>query len=149
MKDFCMSKVIEVEKHFSKLYKGKSLFAIVILQVALESIDVKVEVNCSGDGWIAQGYFEEATALGYEDWKQGAMVGVEYALRQANCLDCTVVVTKIVGMFTDTNPSIVAVAAAMAVWQALNYKPTEPEEKKLEDIVFNSWNLPYDAIPEI
>ncbi len=143
---------IETEKRFFKLHEGRPHFAIVTIQVVLGTDQPEGIIDCSGNEWVwrGQGDVDVITQIGFEDWKQAAVLGAKYALRHANCSDCSVTITKIVGRdFTDTNPSIVVVVAALAVWQALNYKPSKAEEKKLDDILFNSWNLPYDAMPEI
>ena len=146
-----MFKTIETEKRFFKQLKGKPHFATVVIQVTCGIAEPQLKVECSGKGLdgFSQGDLLDVPAVGYEDWKKAALVGVAFALKCVPCLDCSVVVTKIVGRdFTDTNSSIVAVVAAYAVWEVLEYNPNDSQTKKLEEILSKSWELPVDLIPE-
>jgi hypothetical protein len=58
-----------------------------------------------------------------------------------------VTITKIDGLTTDTNPTIVGFAAILAVWQALEFNPSREMIEKLENRVFESWNKPYEELP--
>lgn len=106
-----------------------------------------VEVACHGAGYSSQGTAEEATADGYTAWKAGARAGAAYALRCAGLHDHGVRITRIVGMTTDTNPTIIAAAAARAVWRAARF--TAPPEllARLEARVLTSWGPDADAVP--
>ncbi|HEY4386264.1 MAG TPA: hypothetical protein VGN34_17540 [Ktedonobacteraceae bacterium] len=84
---------------------------------------------------------------GYDDWKQGALAGIKYALAQCHALPCHITITKIVGFTTDTNPTIVGGAAIQAVWAATNYEPSAEEKAVIEQHVFQSWQHA-DAIPD-
>jgi hypothetical protein len=145
---FIMSNIVEVEKRFFKQHKGKPYFAIVAVRITVGADGPQIVVNCSGWGWQGQGDLDDVTEYGYEDWKQAAVVGAKYALGQANRLDCATTITKIVGRaLMETNPSIITVVTVFAVWQALSYEATDLERNKLEEIMFNSWNLPLQTIP--
>lgn len=105
-----------------------------------------IVVACSGPGWARQGAIEQASADGYADWKAGAVAGVAFALRIMG-VDCGVRVVLIEGMTTDTNPTIVAAAAARAVWQAIGFTPASELTRRIEAEVLGSWRRGHDASP--
>ena len=95
-------------------------------------------MDCSGQQVSSQGYIEEATATGYTDWKQGAEAGVRYALKVARSEQFSVRITWIMGLTTDTNPTIVGAAAIQAVWQAIGYEPLHAEVERIEQMALGS-----------
>jgi hypothetical protein len=106
-----------------------------------------IEFDCSGRGWLGQGQFEDVPAVGYDNWKAGATAGAAFALATAGIQSARIVFTRISGLTTDTNPSVVGAAAALAVWRALNFKPSNEVRARLEKIVFGSWERPVDEVP--
>lgn len=90
---------------------------------------------------------EEVTSLDYNDWKQGAVLGIEYACQKANCLNYHITIKKIIDLSTDTNPTIVGITAILAVWQAINFVVTSETITKIEEYVFASWNMADNALP--
>lgn len=69
----------------------------------------------------------------FEPWRKAARAGAEYGLRKADARhDC--VVTEVQGMVCDTNATLVAIAAARAVWDALDDAPQGASEE-LEGLV--------------
>ncbi len=99
-----------------------------------------VEVACNGGGWSGQGVIEEVSADGHDAWKAGAYAGVLFALRCAGLHEHGVRIIRIVGMTTDTNPTIVAAAAARAVWQAAGFTPPPELLARVEAQVLASWD---------
>ncbi len=87
-----------------------------------------IDLCCAGEGWQGQGGREDASAVGYDLWKKGAVAGIEHALRVAGRAHCHV---RISGMSSDTNPACVAAAAVDAVWRALGYVPTQAERDRV------------------
>ena len=122
-------------------------FACVALEVDYATATSSIDLECSGEGWIEQGYLEEVSADGYDDWKAGARVGIEFALKFARLTQARVVVRKITGLTTDTNPTIVGAAAAIATWNAIGYTPAQEVLERLEGSVFVSWSRGANAIP--
>src|SRR5262245_17709314 len=106
-----------------KVKGGFLYFADVDFSVESSSDTPRIEFACSGKGFTSQGTFEDAPAVGYDHWKNGARVGVTFALSIAGRPAAAVVVNRITGLTSDTNPTIVAVAAAQAVWSALGFVP--------------------------
>lgn len=53
--------------------------------------------------------------------------------------DCGVTIVRILGMTTDTNPTIVAAAAADATWNALGFAPRASVRQRVESVVLRSW----------
>jgi hypothetical protein len=132
---------------FAEFKSGLPHFAIVEVEMADSTAATMVEIRCTGQGWVAQGYIEEVSAEGYNDWKQGAVAGVCFALKELPSLQKVITITKIEGLTTDTNPSIVAVASAHAVWNALGHKPSDSALTRLEGVAFTSWSRDYSYIP--
>lgn len=132
---------------FGRYKSGLPYAAHVVLEVERPASTPGVDFSCSGQGFRSQGHIEEVPATGYDHWKDGAKVGISFALSAAGTTDCRVKVTKIEGLSTDTNPTIVAYAAALAVWKALGFEPPKELVEKLEALVFTSWKRPYDEIP--
>lgn len=127
--------------------KGKPYFAKCEVAINFSSEVSSVVVDCNGCGFYSQGYIESFPAKGYDDWKQGAKIGAEFALLTAQAVNCHVTITQIEGLTTDTNPTIVGFASILAVWQALEFNPSREMIEKLENQVFESWNKPYDELP--
>ena len=80
--------------------------------------------------------------------QQGAVAGVRHALQVVGRSDCHVTVAQILGMITETNPTIVGAAAIDAVWKALDYLPSPQEVEQVEQITFASSQLAHDALPD-
>jgi hypothetical protein len=136
-----------VEGVFARYHNRRPFAARVTVSVESPSSQPGILFRCSGDGWIGQGYLEEVPAVGYDDWKAGAKAGIEHALAVAQAVAARVEVIKILGMMTDTNPSVVGAAAALATWKALAFEPPAEVIQSLESVVFGSWRRPDDAIP--
>jgi hypothetical protein len=135
----------ESEHRFLRVQGGKTYFAEVT--VAVEEGSGEVAVMCSGPGFTSQGYMEEVPADGYDDWKAGAIAGVRHALTHAGRHDVNVRISRIVGISTDTNPTIVGAAAARAVWTALGFEAGPVELARIDAIVFSSWQRPQEEPP--
>jgi hypothetical protein len=135
------------ESKYVRNKEGFTSFARVTLAVHAESTEPGIEFACSGRGFYSQGYVEEVPALGYEDWKAGARAGVTFGLSIVGNPGIRVVVTKIEGLETTTNPTIVGAAAALAVWRALGFEPPGEAVEKLEAAVVESWRRPYGEVP--
>ena len=56
-------------------------------------------------------------------WEKGAVYGVGFALEAANALPCSVHITEIEAGGADTTPTVVAAAAAEAIWTAIGFAP--------------------------
>jgi hypothetical protein len=137
--------MIESEGKLARVRSGLPYFAEV--RVRVEAGAGNVAVACAGAGFTSQGSFEDAPAVGYEEWKAGAVAGVRYALAHARNTAVDVTITRITGLSTDTNPSIVGAAAALATWNALGFTPAPAEWARVESIVFGSWQRPLDEVP--
>jgi hypothetical protein len=114
------------------------------VRIEPDSSGLNISTDCKGWGWgESQGEMDDASADGFEEWKVAACVGVGYALRAAGVSSCDVVVTRILGRsVVDTNPTIVAAAAANATWNALGATPTAESTAFVEQQVFASWSSP-------
>ena len=122
---------------------NKTLF-VAAVKIQIEEISPPfIRIDCNGDGWVAQGCIEYASLNGYETWKNGAIIGDEYALRNTS-KSLGVTINEIIGMTTDTSPSAVGAATIYAVWDAIEYIPTEEEISHIKEVVFST---DYDDLP--
>ena len=133
---------------FGRYKNGLPHAAHVTLEVESSSSNPGINFSCSGQGFRSHGFIEEVPARGYDEWKGGAEAGVAFALSVAGKSDCRVNVSKIEGLTTDTNPTIVAYAAALAVWKALGFEPARKLVEQVEGLVFSSWKRPHNEIPK-
>lgn len=82
----------------------------------------------------------DAIANGYDAWKYAAEEGVWYALRHADpppkLDEVRVMVTRILGVDSDTEEGAVAAAACHATWEALNVSGTHPPRFEGRTIIF-------------
>ena len=132
----------------ARIKNGFPYFARVVLAIERAATEPQILFSCSGrGGFISQGYIEEVPAIGYDDWKGGARAGISFALAISHQTDCRVNVSTIEGLTTDTNPTIVGYAAALAVWRALEFNPGAEIIEKMESTVFASWRRPLEEIP--
>lgn len=136
------------EARFARYRLGLPYFAEVAVEVDRSSQEPGIEFRCSGRGFFSQGYEEIVPAVGYDDWKNGASAGVAFALVVVEADLARVIVTRISGLGTDTNPSVVGATAALAVWRALGFEPPAEIISRLEEVVFGSWQRPQDEIPQ-
>ena len=86
-----------------------------------------------------------------EAWKSAAAAGATWALETAGAR-ASCAVTRIDGMPCDTNPTLVAIAAARAVWTALQFTPGEAVAARVEECITSSHRIsegrlgpPFDA----
>lgn len=135
------------EGAFFRQRSGKGYAAQVTIAVDTNVQAQSIEIQCTGTGGHGQGSIEEASAEGYMDWKQGAVVGCHYALRLCGNPSCRIVITHIRGLTTDTNPTVVAVAAMEAVWKLFAFQPPPEVQAVLEQKIVNSSARPSDEIP--
>jgi hypothetical protein len=122
---------------FSHFLDHRPYAARVELEVDTSAAATDISLQCSGEGWVEQGCLEDVSETGYEPWKGGARAGVQFALQVAG-VSATVVIRRITGMVTDTNPTAVAAAAADAIWNALDFKPSKEVADHLESVVTGS-----------
>lgn len=135
----------QVKGKFGRQYRGIGYNALVTVEVAEDAQSSCSEVMFADDwsGWRAYGWVGD----GDKDWRQGAVLGVQYALRVGEQVGHCVTVVRIEGDYTVTNPTIVGAAAMDGVWQSVGYKPSLAEVQRIEEIVFSSWQYP-DALPD-
>jgi hypothetical protein len=139
--------MITADVKFGRVKNRLPYFARVSLAVECASDSPELKFSCSGSGFTSQGYVEQVPATGYDDWKSGASAGILFALSVTRHTKCRMDIQGIEGRTTDTNPTVVGYAAALAVWKALHFEPSSEVIEKLETIVFNSWNRPCNEIP--
>lgn len=132
---------------FARHKNGLSHFAEVALEIDFVPGTTEIRCNCSGAGWVGQGYLEDVPARGYESWKAGARAGVAFALAVAALPSARVTIDRITGLTTDTNPTVVGVAAAFALWRAVGFAPSAEIVARLEEAAFASWQRDPEEIP--
>jgi hypothetical protein len=132
----------------ARIRHGLLHFARVSLEVRFPAEETTLVLACQGRGFFSQGSLEEVPASGYDDWKQGALAGIAYALAASGTSPCQITVTTIEGFSTDTNPTIVGGAAILAVWSAVAYQPARKQLEHIDQLVFQSWSYPADHLPQ-
>lgn len=106
-----------------------------------------VKVDCPIEGFLDhQGESEQASTAQFEDWKQGAITGVRYALWAYLSPSIGVTITRIQGQKASTSPTMINAAAIDAVWKALHYKPEDEEWSPLELWPLTIWKRPVDLL---
>lgn len=133
---------------FARQKNGLPYLAEVALGVSPDAQLWHIEFRCMGGGFTSQGAIEEASAVGYTAWKAGAAAGARFACTTAGLPRAHVIVSRVSGLSTDTNPSIVAAAAALAVWNAVGFTAAPSVVARMEAHVFSSWRHPHDYIPD-
>ncbi|WP_105484097.1 hypothetical protein [Abditibacterium utsteinense] len=73
-------------------------------------------------------------------WLEGAVYGVEFALRLAEVSSAFVRVVRAIGVEVDTTSTNVAAAAADAVWKAVKFEVPEKVTDKIRQAVLVEWN---------
>jgi len=132
----------------ARYQNGRLYFAEVALTVLCPAEATSIIFACSGKGFTSQGVVEDVPSVGYDDWKQGALLGIRYAMSRCGTLPCSVTVTSIAGLSSDTNPSTVGAAAIQALWSALQYVPSSEEQTHIEQIVLQSAAQSWDYLPD-
>ena len=141
----------EVEKRYSRVHGGLFHEAIVTIRLDEGEKGSGVTVRCTAPPTTPpQGHIEDVPENGYRHWQRGAALGAEYALEVAGEQCRNVIVSRIQGLTTDTNPTVVGVAAALGVWEAVGYEPTPEQLGHIKQHAGGSWRRPEpsDALPD-
>lgn len=124
--------------YFARVYLDIELSSIVIVDVGKEKYD-----NNFGQGEIVKA---PCSTTNFDDWIEGARLGIKYGLTKSRN-NYKVIIEGIEGLFTDTNPLVISVAAIIGVWDFLEYQPSETEMKMIEQWALESWSLYSDSYP--
>ena len=73
-------------------------------------------------------------------WTPAAIAGVTWALEVAG-VQAACTVTEVEGTVIDTNPTLVAIAAARATWASLAFTPDEALAARIEDAILDSHGI--------
>lgn len=74
-------------------------------------------------------------------WKAAAVIGAAWAIEVAGVrVVCRI--TTISGMPIDTNPTVVAIASARAVWATVGFTPSESLRQQVDQAVSSSHEVP-------
>ncbi len=140
---------IDMDYKWTKVKGGVCFIGIVDLDIQQnKSNKNEIVENYTGKGFTGQGNIESVPANGYNSWKIGAKKGLEYAFSLVDNY-WTVVINKIDGLSTDTNPTIVAYTVLRAFLDRVDFKLNVKEIEFLEKFVFDSWSKPYkEQIPD-
>jgi hypothetical protein len=144
-----MADRVETTGRFARYSGGLPHFAEVAVFVERRSERPGIFLDCTGAGFSSQGTIEDASATGYDSWKEGARAGAAFALHSIEVHEARVEIVRISGLGTDTNPSIVAAAAARAVWESLDVVPPADAVARVESIALSSWTRELDEIPRL
>ena len=134
--------MLEAEGKFLRIYDKLPFRAFVKIRLE-ETENPYIKIACNGDGWIGQGYYEYVSKSGYEDWKEGAIIGAKFALKKSQ-KSFGVTIFEIVGMTSDTSPASVGAAIIYAIWEVIKFVPSQKEIEYIENVVFTS---SYENLP--
>lgn len=136
---------MEIEGKYAKYAHGASKIEAIVEDYAVGTF---IEINCNGiNNSFSPGYILEVPKEGLLNWEKGAIVGLQYAIKKTKVDGIKVVISKISGLVTDTNPTIVALAAADIVFQYTHYKLSDEEIKEHNMIAKESWKKVPDYVP--
>jgi hypothetical protein len=135
------------EAKFARIHNGLPHLAEVAVEIDFSTGSAEILCACSGGGFVAQGTIEDVPATGYEDWKAGARAGVGFALSVAALPPARVTIRRISGLSTDTNPTVVGAAAALALWRAVGFTPPAHTVERLSAAALASWQRPLHEVP--
>ena len=82
----------------------------------------------------------------FEAWAEGAVYGVRFALESSNALPCAARIREILGDFETTTATVVAAAAAHAIWEAIEYQPPPDVTASIERAVQRSRQFTHDGV---
>lgn len=136
------------EARFARVHLGLLYLAEVALEVELAGEPRATRCASAGSGFVGQGHLEEVPSEGYDHWKAGGRAGVDFAVSVAALSEARVTIVRIAGLTTDTNPTVVGAAAALALWQAIGFSPPAHVIARLEAAVFASWQRPPGQVPK-
>jgi hypothetical protein len=123
--------------------------AKVEVSIDLTALTQGIAISCQGaTPTFSQGETVDVPAEGFNDWKQGAVAGVTYALTRVGDPAVGVTIRRIWGLFSDTNPTLVGAAAIDAVWKALQIPPEDADVAHVQKMALSSWDRPTDDIPK-
>ena len=135
----------QIKGKFGRQYRGIGYNALVTMEVAEDTQSCCDEVRFA-ENW--HGCPEHWIGNGDPQWRQGAVIGVQYALRLAGQVGRCITVISVEGDYTVTNPTIVGAAAIDGVWRSIGFTPLPDEVERINKIVFSSWqDCPRDGFP--
>lgn len=82
--------------------------------------------------------------VNFAAWAEGAVYGVRFALESSNALPCAARIRQILGDCETTNATVVAAAAAHAIWEAIEFEPPPDVTARIEGAVQRSRQLAQD-----
>jgi len=139
---------MKITGFFRRQTKGCGYVANVYLDIQFsETTDITIgSERFENSGTQGEIVWIPSNAGNFESWFSAAMLGLKYGLLKTD-KRCKIVIEKIEGLFTDTNPLIIAVASIFGVWEFLNYIPSEEEKNKIENWALDSWKVYKDKLP--
>lgn len=132
---------------FRKQRAGRGFYSVVEAEVRLDqsaSILVACPLKTSGGSQGSVVELNQQTAVRYEE---ALRLGTLFGLAQANLSHAAVTIRSLSLRPEDSTQTSVAVAAVLAVWNAVNHTPETLLLSKLEDLVFSSAGAP-EVLPD-
>lgn len=99
----------------------------------------RIVESYKGLGFKGQGIIIEVSNTGFDLWKLGAKIGLEYAFSIVNDF-WEVEVLNLEGLVTDTNPTIIGYTAIRAFFDGISHELAIDKIEQLETLVFRSWD---------
>jgi len=142
--------LIKSEYKVAKIQQGNPYLGEVHLTIELTTNEsLEIVENYQGNGFVSQGYEEVIAEKGEHTWKKGVLSGITYAYNKLiGNQGLKVTITRVSGLITDTNPTILGFAASRAILTKLEHTECKQDLAILENLVLNSWNDDFEAIPD-
>lgn len=116
--------LIRSRRKIARQYRGAGQFAEIELLVNLQAQAISITFD------VAE--------TSREDWKQGVLVGLQYALNRCGNPRCTITITQLRGTVVDTSPGLVAYVAIYALWNVFSYQSSHEEKQRIEQKVYEN-----------
>lgn len=124
--------------------EGRLYFGEVSLKIQLSKHlnTHKIIEEYSGEGYLSQGLSESICKVGYQDWKKGVRIGIEYALSMVcNNDNYEITIVSARGLSTDTNPIILSYTSSRALLKMIKHNESKAQHQEFKKIMMHSWNF--------
>lgn len=144
---------ITSEYTINKVKNRRTYFGMVSLTVELTQtgkLEIEEQFSEKQLSSFSQGQIIAIPKQGFDSWKAGIHKGIEYAYSKIeHKKGVKIIIDSAQGLPTDTNPTIIGMAACKAILEKLPNSVSQHELEQLEAFVFSSWNYePIDSIPD-
>lgn len=136
---------------FAKIHhNGKAYLGLIELEFDVNNSDKLIIIeDYQGQGWIGQGHETVISQNGYDSWKKGIKIGLEYSYKKLKLQQgLEIKIKRASGLIINTNPTILGYTASRAILNKIEHSETEEEHKQILEEVYSSWDKSLDNLPK-